>query len=125
MKKKNRQTFASINSKKTRYITVPASFKSYNVTRDSIHLELNEKIIAVHTNGTVNITTIRKEIHAGSETVPAGMMSTGGMNIIGLIVFSIVFGIVLGKLREKGKPLVEFFTALNDAIMMMVGFMMW
>ncbi|XP_078379251.1 excitatory amino acid transporter 3-like isoform X2 [Oculina patagonica] len=116
---------AAVGQKKTRYITVPASFKTYNVTSDSIHLGPDEKITAVHTNGTVNITTIRKEIHAGSDTVPAGMMSTGGMNIVGLIVFSILFGIVLGRLREKGRPLVEFFTALNDAIMMMVGYMMW
>ncbi|KAJ7390285.1 Excitatory amino acid transporter 2 [Desmophyllum pertusum] len=116
---------AAISQKKTRYVTVPASFKTYNVTSDTIHLEPGEKITAVHTNGTVNITTIRKEIHAGSDTVPAGMQSTGGMNIIGLIVFSILFGIVLGRLREKARPLIEFFTALNEAIMMMVGFMMW
>ena len=57
--------------------------------------------------------------------MPAGVTTTGGMNIIGLIVFSIVFGVVLARLRDKGRPLVEFFSALNEAIMMIVFFEMW
>ena len=111
--------------KKTNYITVSARSKTYNVTSDYIHLEAGEEIIGVHYNGTVNITTIRREIQAGSSTVPAGVTTTGGMNIIGLIVFSIVFGVVLARLRDKGRPLVEFFSALNEAIMMIVFFEMW
>lgn len=111
--------------KKTNYITVSARSKTYNVTSDYIHLETGEEIIGIHYNGTVNITTIRREIQAGSSTVPAGVTTTGGMNIIGLIVFSIVFGVVLARLRDKGRPLVEFFSALNEAIMMIVFFEMW
>lgn len=111
--------------KKTNYNTVSARSKTYNVTSDYIHLEIGEEIIGVHYNGTVNITTIRREIQAGSSTVPAGVTTTGGMNIIGLIVFSIVFGVVLARLRDKGRPLVEFFSALNEAIMMIVFFEMW
>lgn len=102
-----------------------AKFETYNVTGNSIHLGADEKITAVQTNGTTNITTIRKEIYPGSDTVPAGVTSAGGVNIMGLTVFSIVFGIVLGRLREKGKPLVEFFSALNEAIMTIVIFIMW
>lgn len=116
---------AATSKKKTNYITVSARSKTYNVTSDYIHLETGEEIIGVHYNGTVNITTIRKEIQAGSSTVPAGVTTTGGMNIIGLIVFSIVFGVVLARLRDKGRPLVEFFSALNEAIMMIVFFEMW
>jgi len=104
---------------------VPASFQTYTAASDNIHLGPDEEITAVHSNGTVNITTIRKEIHAGSNTVPAGMMSTGGMNIIGLSLFSIVFGIVLARLREKGRPLIELFSSLNEAVMVIVHFVMW
>jgi len=104
---------------------VPASAQTYNVTSGDIHLGPDEEITAVHSNGTVNITTIRKEIHAGSDTVPAGTMSTGGMNIIGLSLFSILLGIVLARLREKGKPLIEFFSALNEAVILIVHFVMW
>lgn len=104
---------------------MPARVQTYNVTSGDIHLGPDEEITAVHSNGTVNITTIRKEIHAGSDTVPAGMMSTGGMNIIGLSLFSILLGIVLARLREKGKPLIEFFSALNEAVILIVHFVMW
>lgn len=114
-----------IEQKKTKYTSVPASYKTYNVTGGPIHLEANEQITAVHNDGTVNITTIKKQVHAGSDTVPAGVTSSGGMNILGLTVFSIVLGIVLAKLREKGKPLVEFFSTLNVAIMMIVVLVMW
>ena len=117
--------FLFIKQKKTRYVSVPASFKTYNVTSRPIDLELNEEIIAVNTNGTINVTTIKKQLHAGSDTVPSGMTSSGGMNITGLTVFSIVLGIVLGKLSEKGKPLVEFFSTLNEAIMIIVVLVMW
>lgn len=79
----------------------------------------------MNTNGTINITTIKKQLNAGSDTVPAGMTSLGGMNIIGLTVFSIVLGIVLGKLREKGRPMVELFSSLNEAIMIIVVLVMW
>ena len=106
-------------------MSVPSSFKTYNVTSEIIYLEPDEKIAAVYTNGTMNITTIRKEVYAGSDTVPAGITSSGGMNILGLTAFSIVLGIVLGRLREKGKPLVEFFSALNEAIMQIVLIIMW
>lgn len=100
---------------------------TYNETgTEFIRLESNEEIVAVHSNGTVNITTIRKELYAGSDTVPAGTTSSPGrMNILGLSVFSIVLGIVLGKMREKGRPLVEFFSTLNQAIMMIVLLIMW
>lgn len=117
--------FFFIKQKKTRYVSVPASFKTYNVTDEPVDLEPNEEIIAVNTNGTINITTIKKQLNAGSDTVPAGMTSSGGMNIIGLTVFSIVLGIVLGKLREKGRPMVELFSSLNEAIMIIVVLVMW
>ena len=56
---------------------MPASFKTYNVTSVSIDLESDEKISDVHNNGTINITTIRKQVHAGSDTVPVGVTSSG------------------------------------------------
>lgn len=118
---------AAISQKKTKYRSAPARFKTYNVTgTEFIRLESDEEIVAVHSNGTVNVTTIRKELYAGSDTVPAGTTSSPGrMNILGLSVFSIVLGIVLGKMREKGRPVVEFFSTLNQAIMMIVLLIMW
>ena len=42
---------------------------------------------------------------------------TNGPNILGLITFAIVLGVSLAKLGEKGKPLLDFFTSLSDAMM--------
>ena len=68
---------------------------------------------------------VTKEIYSGSNTIPAGVKSDEGVNLVGLTVFAIVFGVVVGKLGEKGKPLVAFFSALNDAVMMLVTLIMW
>uniref|UniRef100_A0A6I8QJA5 Amino acid transporter n=1 Tax=Xenopus tropicalis TaxID=8364 RepID=A0A6I8QJA5_XENTR len=50
---------------------------------------------------------------------------TDGVNVLGLIVFCLVFGIVIGKMGEKGQVLVDFFNALNDATMQIVQIIMW
>ena len=100
----------------------------YNVTETNPKLEDNEKIIQViMMNDTVNVTTISREIYPSSNTIFAGVATnpTGGMNILGLAVFSIVFGIILGKMGGKAKPLKAFFSALNDAVMILVTLIMW
>jgi len=43
---------------------------------------------------------------------------TNGSNILGLVFFAIIFGVALAKLGEKGKPLLDFFTCLSDAMML-------
>uniref|UniRef100_A0A8C3IS69 Amino acid transporter n=1 Tax=Chrysemys picta bellii TaxID=8478 RepID=A0A8C3IS69_CHRPI len=52
-------------------------------------------------------------------------MYSDGINVLGLIVFCLVFGIVIGKMGEKGQVLVDFFNALNDATMKIVQIIMW
>lgn len=94
----------------------------YNVTGSNLTLASNEKITSTFHNGSE---IISKQIYPGSNTVPAGMKSDDGVNLLGLTVFSIIFGIVIGKLGPKGKPLVEFFSTLNDAVLMLVTLIMW
>ena len=45
------------------------------------------------------------------------------MNIMGLLVFSAALGVALSKLGEKGKPLVEIFSSLSDASMVITGWL--
>uniref|UniRef100_A0A8D2Q461 Amino acid transporter n=1 Tax=Varanus komodoensis TaxID=61221 RepID=A0A8D2Q461_VARKO len=52
-------------------------------------------------------------------------MYSDGINVLGLIVFCLVFGIVIGKMGQKGQVLVDFFNALNDATMHIVQIIMW
>jgi len=42
---------------------------------------------------------------------------SNGSNILGLVFFAIILGIALAKLGEKGKPLLDFFTCMADAMM--------
>jgi len=42
---------------------------------------------------------------------------TNGTNILGLVFFSVVLGITLAIMEEKGKPLIDFFTCLSEAMM--------
>nr|CAG6011369.1 unnamed protein product [Menidia menidia] len=49
---------------------------------------------------------------------------TDGINVLGLIVFCVAFGLVIGKMGEKGRILLEFFDALNEATMKLVQIIM-
>ncbi|XP_016090527.1 excitatory amino acid transporter 3-like [Sinocyclocheilus grahami] len=47
-----------------------------------------------------------------------------GINVLGLIVFCVTFGLVIGKMGERGQILLEFFDALNEATMRLVQIIM-
>ncbi|RVE64859.1 hypothetical protein OJAV_G00129930 [Oryzias javanicus] len=67
------------------------------------------------TDGNLNITV---------EKVPFGT-DQDGMNILGLVVFAIVFGVALRKLGEEGEILIKFFNSFNEATMVLVSWIMW
>lgn len=47
------------------------------------------------------------------------------MNILGLVVFAIIFGVALQKLGPEGELLIRFFNSFNDATMVLVSWIMW
>lgn len=51
--------------------------------------------------------------------------AVNGINALGLVVFSIGFGLIIGNMREQGQPLKDFFDCLNEAIMRLVAIIMW
>ena len=57
--------------------------------------------------------------------MPAGTRIIPGTNVLGLIVFCIVFGAVLGRMDERGTPLRAFFDCLNEVVMSMVNIVNW
>ncbi|XP_014869243.1 PREDICTED: neutral amino acid transporter B(0) [Poecilia mexicana] len=59
-----------------------------------------------------------------AEKVPVGT-DQDGMNILGLVVFAIVFGVALRKLGEEGEILIKFFNSFNEATMVLVSWIMW
>lgn len=105
---------ATFQQKRTKYTTDDGEFKYANVSING-------------TNGTTYMEIKKEVLRKGSETVPDGLQvdPKGSINVLGLVVFSIVFGIVLGRTGERGMPLKAFFEALNEVIMKMVALVMW
>ncbi|VDM69861.1 unnamed protein product [Strongylus vulgaris] len=63
---------------------------------------------------------------SGSESIEkARIVYADGMNVLGLIVFCIVMGIVISLIGEPARPLANFFIALDIVITKMVFFIMW
>lgn len=46
-------------------------------------------------------------------------------NVLGLVVFSILFGITLGKMGHRGKPLLDFFHTLSETMMIITNWVIW
>ena len=45
--------------------------------------------------------------------------------MLGIIFFSLLFGVTLGKMGQKANGLVNGFAIIDDAVMKMVGAIMW
>ncbi|KAF7699812.1 hypothetical protein HF521_002770 [Silurus meridionalis] len=84
---------------------VAAAFQSYATGYKFVNTSMNT------TNSTI-------------EKVPLGT-DVDGMNILGLIVFSMAFGVALRKLGEDGEILIKFFNSFNEATMVLVSWIMW
>ncbi|XP_029926047.1 neutral amino acid transporter A isoform X2 [Myripristis murdjan] len=63
-------------------------------------------------------------VAAAFRSVPVGT-DTDGMNILGLVLFAMVFGVALRKLGDEGEELIRFFNAFNEATMVLVSWIMW
>lgn len=47
------------------------------------------------------------------------------MNVLGLVMFSVVLGAVIGKMRDRGKPIQDFLIALSEAMMIITRWVIW
>ncbi|XP_067255246.1 solute carrier family 1 member 3b isoform X1 [Chanodichthys erythropterus] len=70
-----------------------------------------------------NLTNATQEI-AQEEVIPLPG-ATNGVNALGLVVFSMCFGLIIGNMKEQGQALRDFFDSLNEAIMRLVAIIMW
>ena len=57
--------------------------------------------------------------------VAGGTTLGGGTNILGLVVFSIAVGIVLGNMETKAEAFISWMATLNDVVMQLVTVAMW
>ncbi|XP_053264403.1 excitatory amino acid transporter 1 [Podarcis raffonei] len=106
---------------------VEACFKQFKTNYEertpSIAVDSNETSVLAGIINNVseameNLTQLKKEMIP----VPGAV---NGVNALGLVVFSISFGLVIGNMKEQGRALREFFDSLNEAIMRLVSLIMW
>lgn len=57
--------------------------------------------------------------------IERGFVYIDGTNILGLIVFCVAFGVLVGQLGERTKIMVDFVVALNEIVMSMVHIIIW
>ncbi|XP_008333418.1 excitatory amino acid transporter 4 isoform X1 [Cynoglossus semilaevis] len=95
----------------TRNITVTVNITDHVNVTDS-HLGENLSRVLRHVQETVE------------ETVPVAG-SSNGVNALGLVVFSMCFGLVIGNMKQQGQALRDFFDCLNEAIMRLVAIIIW
>ncbi|XP_017473975.1 PREDICTED: excitatory amino acid transporter 1 [Rhagoletis zephyria] len=48
-----------------------------------------------------------------------------GSNVLGLVMFSVILGTTIGRMREKGQLLQDFFTSLSEAMMTITSWVIW
>ncbi|XP_060046938.1 excitatory amino acid transporter 1 isoform X3 [Erinaceus europaeus] len=105
---------------------VEACFKQFKTNYEkksfTVPIQPNETVLGAVINNVSEametLTRVREEL------VPiAG--SVNGVNALGLVVFSMCFGFVIGNMKEQGQALRDFFDSLNEAIMRLVAVIMW
>ncbi|XP_066509352.1 excitatory amino acid transporter 1-like [Hoplias malabaricus] len=75
--------------------------------------------LSTNANASSNVSELSYE-----EMIPV-LGTVNGINALGLVVFSMGFGLIIGSMKEQGQPLRDFFDCLNEAIMRLVAIIMW
>uniref|UniRef100_A0A8D0HJP8 Amino acid transporter n=1 Tax=Sphenodon punctatus TaxID=8508 RepID=A0A8D0HJP8_SPHPU len=95
----------------TKKVLVPPEIEEESNVTDSVLAMINETVIEA---------TPEPQI-----IIKKGLEFKDGMNVLGLIGFFIAFGIVMGKMGDKAKMMVDFFSILNEIVMKLVTMIMW
>ncbi|XP_039985654.1 excitatory amino acid transporter 4 isoform X2 [Xiphias gladius] len=98
---------------------VEACFKQYKTVYKKI-VHTRNVTVTLNLTNSLNVT----EPNLIEETVPVSG-SSGGVNALGLVVFSMCFGLVIGNMKQQGQALKDFFDCLNEAIMRLVAIIIW
>ncbi|KAM8898058.1 excitatory amino acid transporter 3 isoform 2-T2 [Spinachia spinachia] len=101
---------------------VQACFQQYKTKRQEL------ESATVSANTTTTIPPLTTTLMSVVENITMDYKIVGrysdGINVLGIIVFCVAFGLVIGKMGERGRILLEFFDALNEATMKLVQIIM-
>uniref|UniRef100_P24942-2 Isoform GLAST-1A of Excitatory amino acid transporter 1 n=1 Tax=Rattus norvegicus TaxID=10116 RepID=P24942-2 len=105
---------------------VEACFKQFKTSYEKrsfkVPIQANETLLGAVINNVSEAMETLTRIREEMVPVPG---SVNGVNALGLVVFSMCFGFVIGNMKEQGQALREFFDSLNEAIMRLVAVIMW
>ncbi|XP_073691729.1 excitatory amino acid transporter 3 [Garra rufa] len=103
---------------------VQACFQQYKTQRK----EIEPSKTSISTSNTTTFPPLTTIISTVAQNLTKDYKIVGsysdGINVLGLIVFCVTFGLVIGKMGERGRILLEFFDALNEATMRIVQIIM-
>ncbi|XP_006185197.1 excitatory amino acid transporter 1 isoform X1 [Camelus dromedarius] len=105
---------------------VEACFKQFKTNYEKrsfrVPIHPNETLMGAVIN---NVSEAMETLTRITEELVPVPGSVNGVNALGLVVFSMCFGFVIGNMKEQGQALREFFDSLNEAIMRLVAVIMW
>jgi len=96
---------------------VQACFEQYETSREAIIEEMN---VTETINGTT--TTELKNVTVDYRLVGS---YKPGINILGIICYSLILGVIIGKMGDQGKILKDFFIAFNETTLQIVTIFIW
>ncbi|XP_056459599.1 excitatory amino acid transporter 4 isoform X3 [Gadus chalcogrammus] len=97
---------------------VEACFKQYKTVYKKT-VSIRNVTVALNLTDSLNVSE-----STVVEMVPVSG-SSNGVNALGMVVFSICLGLVMGSMKQQGQALRDFFDSLNEAIMRLVAVIIW
>ncbi|XP_056131859.1 excitatory amino acid transporter 4 isoform X1 [Lampris incognitus] len=101
---------------------VEACFKQYKTMYKKV---IHTKNVTVALNLTDSLNATEAALSETVEEIIPVSGSSNGVNALGLVVFSVCFGLVIGNMKQQGQALRDFFDGLNEAIMRLVAIIIW
>ncbi|XP_003439897.2 excitatory amino acid transporter 4 [Oreochromis niloticus] len=99
--------------------------KTVHTRNVTVTLNLTDSLNVTDPALSTNLSAVLHTIQETVEEVVPVSGSSGGVNALGLVVFSMCFGLVIGNMKQQGQALREFFDCLNEAIMRLVAVIIW
>lgn len=95
---------------------VSATFSKKTTKRKLIKVEQENNSLLITENNMDNITM---------KEYTLSVVDSPGINMLGIVVVSIFFGVVIARLQKKAKPMLDFFCSLYEVSMMLVNLVIW
>jgi len=118
---------ACINQLTTGIKTIEVNKQRHLVDLSTLSLNETARLQTMYglTTSVVNGTNVTFYTTSRMVTVAGAKTYGGSTNILGLVVFSLAIGLILGRMGEKASIFVRWVSILNDVIMELVTWVMW